>query len=132
MLQYISQSVNRILLRYPFPLPPVLGHSLFNFQPKWFLFPLVTICSVDYVIHLANAYRESKELTRFNRTRDALVVMGISVISACVTTFLAGFVLFFTYILFFFKFGVFIALTILFSSLWAFGFFMALASAAGK
>ncbi|EGD75300.1 hypothetical protein PTSG_06952 [Salpingoeca rosetta] len=88
--------------------------------------------SVDYVIHLANAYRESHEVTRFSRVRDALVMMGISVLSASITTFLAGFVLFFGYITFFFKFGVFIALTIFFAAIWAFGFFMSLAAIAGN
>lgn len=104
----------------------------------WSLSLIESICmtivvglSVDYVIHLANAYRESHEHTRFNRVRHALVVMGISVLSASVTTFLAGFVLFFGYIVFFVKFGIFIALTIFFSALWAFGFFMSLAAIAG-
>ena len=57
--------------------------------------------------------------------------MGISVLSAAITTFLSSFILFFSYILFFFKFGLFIAFTIFFSALWAFGFFMALADIVG-
>eukprot|EP00045_Choanoeca_perplexa_P015087 m.182444 g.182444 ORF g.182444 m.182444 type:complete len:121 (-) comp16885_c0_seq13:344-706(-) len=81
---------------------------------------------------MGQAYRESKSTTRFDRVRDALTVMGISVLSASVTTMLSALVLVFTYIIFFLKFGTFILLTILMSTLWAFGFFMALLSIVGN
>jgi len=48
---------------------------------------------VDYVIHMGEAYRGSKSTTRFDRMRDALTVMGISVLSASVTTMLSALVL---------------------------------------
>jgi predicted RND superfamily exporter protein len=49
--------------------------------------------AVDYVIHMGEAYRVSKSTTRFDRVRDALTVMGISVLSASVTTMLSALVL---------------------------------------
>eukprot|EP00055_Hartaetosiga_balthica_P007536 m.26034 g.26034 ORF g.26034 m.26034 type:complete len:1057 (-) comp5820_c2_seq1:163-3333(-) len=87
--------------------------------------------SVDYVIHLAHVFQISHCTERPEKVRHALVVMGISVLSAGITTFLSSFILFFSYIIFFFKFGLFIAFTIFFSCLWAFGFFMALVAVMG-
>ncbi|EDQ89828.1 dispatched-like protein [Monosiga brevicollis MX1] len=105
----------------------------------WSLTVIESICltilvglSVDYVIHLGVAYQESKASTRFGRMRDALVVMGISVFSASVTTLLAAIVLTATTIIFFFKFGLFIMLTILASTLWSFGFMMSWLSIMGR
>eukprot|EP00039_Didymoeca_costata_P009116 m.120592 g.120592 ORF g.120592 m.120592 type:complete len:1010 (-) comp14368_c0_seq2:153-3182(-) len=82
--------------------------------------------SVDYTIHLANSWRNAKVSDRKLRLQIALTEIGISVLSASITTFLSCCALFFTIILFFVKFGIFIALTILFSTLYAFGMFTAL------
>ena len=46
--------------------------------------------SMDYCLHLGGAYIESGEQTRFLRTRDALVHLGISVIAGAITTILSG------------------------------------------
>lgn len=88
--------------------------------------------SVDYSIHLSHAFQESKALTRELKVRDALLTMGSSVLSAAVTTMLSASVLLATYIIFFYKFGLFVLLTVLYSSLWAFCFFMALCAVTGR
>lgn len=64
--------------------------------------------------------------------QDAVTEIGISVLSASVTTFLSSFVLFFTYILFFVRFGQFIALTVLIASVFAFTLFLALLAISGR
>ena len=61
--------------------------------------------SVDYVVHLANAFLESNGGIRSERTQFALLTMGISVTSGAVTTFLAGIFLSFPEIIFFYKMG---------------------------
>ena len=56
--------------------------------------------SVDYVVHLANAYLESTEQGREERLSfvETFVVfvccLGVSVASGAVTTFLSGYVLY--------------------------------------
>lgn len=76
----------------------------------WSLGLIESICitilvglSVDYVIHIAHAFNESRFATRAVRLQDALTDIGVSVLSASITTFLGSFVLFFTYILFFLR-----------------------------
>jgi len=79
--------------------------------------------SVDYVVHLANAYLESTATDRVSRLKFALLTMGISVVSGAVTTFAAGFFLIFPEIIFFQKMGVLIMSTVFFSIFWAMCFF---------
>ena len=62
--------------------------------------------SVDYVVHLANAYLESAAHSREDRLSIALLTIGISVLSGATTTFLCGLVLCFTEVLFFKTMGV--------------------------
>merc|ERR1711916_101603 len=78
--------------------------------------------AVDYIVHLANSYMEAPAKTRFERTQHALTEMGISVLSASITT--VGSALFLTgaVVVFFVQFGIFLALTIFYSAL--FGFFL--------
>jgi predicted RND superfamily exporter protein len=57
--------------------------------------------------------------------------IGISVFAASITTFLSAVALFACTVLFFFKFGVFIALTIVISMVYAFLLFSALVAVAG-
>ena len=68
--------------------------------------------SVDYTVHIANAYVESKKPTAFERTREALTEMAISIIAGAGTTFGAGLFLFGATITFFGKFGTLILLSI--------------------
>merc|ERR1712216_945157 len=46
--------------------------------------------SVDYCVHLANAYIENDAKDRETRTRIALTTMGISVTAGAITTIIAG------------------------------------------
>ena len=87
--------------------------------------------SMDYVLHLAGAYVESKRDDRLDRIQDALTTMGISITAGAVTTLLSGIPLFFAVITFFTKFGFFIFFTICVSFLWAILFFSSVMSAFG-
>ncbi|KAJ3439580.1 sterol-sensing domain [Anaeramoeba flamelloides] len=82
--------------------------------------------SVDYIVHFCHAYNVSNEETAFEKLREAMYSLGISVTSAAITTLMSSFVLFFTYIIFFKHFGIFIWMTILSSVLWSFIFFFTL------
>lgn len=75
--------------------------------------------SVDYSIHLCNAYIESSKIDRYNRMKDSLKHMGVSVFGGAVTTFGAGFFLLFCFVNFFYKMGVLIIITIIFSLLYS-------------
>ena len=59
--------------------------------------------SVDYVVHLANAYLECKAENREERLSFSLLTMGVSVGSGAITTFVAGLFLLFPKFLFFYK-----------------------------
>jgi predicted RND superfamily exporter protein len=104
----------------------------------WEMSLLESICltilvglSVDYTIHLANAWGNSKATTRLEKTQHMLGEIGISVFAASITTFLSAVALFACTVLFFFKFGVFIALTIIISMVYAFLLFTALVALVG-
>merc|ERR1719410_2584956 len=79
--------------------------------------------SVDYVVHLANAYLESSSHSREERLSFALLTMGISVVSGAVTTFGAGFFLIFPVFVFFYKMGIVMVSTVALSIIWAMCFF---------
>ena len=79
--------------------------------------------SVDYVVHLANAYLESGAESREERLSFALLTMGISVVSGAITTFGAGFFLIFPPVIFFYKMGVLMISTVAISIFWAMCFF---------
>ena len=87
--------------------------------------------SMDYVLHLAGAYVESRRSDRLGRMQDALTTMGISISAGAATTLLSGIPLFFAVITFFTKFGFFIFFTICVSFLWSVLFFSALMSTVG-
>lgn len=88
--------------------------------------------SVDYTIHLANAWQSNTFATdRLQRVRAALLEIGASVLAASVTTFLSAIPLLLTIIVFFFKFGCFIMLSVLWSTVFAFGVFLTLLVIAG-
>lgn len=82
--------------------------------------------SVDYTIHLANAWRTNIISMRQRRLNATLLEIGISVMAAAVTTFLSAIPLLLTIIIFFFRFGIFILLTVMWSSIYAFGLFLTL------
>lgn len=88
--------------------------------------------SVDFVVHLANAYVECKfSNKRLQRIKFALFTMGISVIYGAITTFSSGFWLLFPEMIFFYKFGILIMTVILLSLLYSMVYFIALLAAFG-
>lgn len=80
---------------------------------------LVVGMSVDYVTHIASSYVESEAETRRGRVTRALTEMGISVLAGAGTTLGAGLFLSPATLIFFKKFAVLIASTILFSLAWS-------------
>mmetsp|Transcript_8463 Transcript_8463/g.34825 ORF Transcript_8463/g.34825 Transcript_8463/m.34825 type:complete len:1206 (+) Transcript_8463:235-3852(+) len=98
----------------------------------WGLGPLESILivivvgfSVDYTVHLADSYIGSKSPNRFEKVRDALGHTGASVLSGAISTISASLPMFGAQIIFFFKFGVFVFLTIFFSLVYSLMFFAA-------
>jgi len=88
----------------------------------------VVICvgfAVDYVVHLGSHYVHSKHKDRYNRTKESLREMGISILSGSATTILAVATLFICVILVFFKFAVFVISTCLFALVYSLCFFCA-------
>merc|ERR1712129_362206 len=69
---------------------------------------MVVGMSVDYVVHLSEAYLASGEEQRFFRSRRMLGIVGSSVLSGAISTLLGIFWLFFATNMIFFKFGAFI------------------------
>ena len=87
--------------------------------------------SVDYCVHLANAYTESEASTRAGRVRDALGTIGISITAGAVTTFLSGVWLWGCCITFFNKFAFLVVGTVISSYFWSMLFFTSVAIVAG-
>mmetsp|Transcript_69995 Transcript_69995/g.221775 ORF Transcript_69995/g.221775 Transcript_69995/m.221775 type:complete len:1002 (+) Transcript_69995:1304-4309(+) len=87
--------------------------------------------SVDYCVHLAGAYVESKRVTRFDRMQDSLTHMGISVTAGAGTTMLSGAILWACTLTFFTKFAFLIVSTIFCSYVWSVMFFTACLFLAG-
>lgn len=75
--------------------------------------------SVDYAVHLSHFYNEA-EGTRYERARDALSGVGISVLGGALTTFSAGLPLAASVFVFFRLFGFFIFFTSFFAILYSF------------
>lgn len=82
--------------------------------------------SVDYCVHIANAYIESPKESQRERTREAITTMGISVTAGAITTALSGAWLWACTMIFFVKFAFLIVWTIFVSFFWAIVFFPAL------
>jgi len=87
--------------------------------------------SVDYVVHLAHMYAESKETTPGAKTADSLWSMGHTVFAGAITTLGAGIMMAGTQMTFFVKMSVLISLTIFFSLFYAFFFFIPLCALMG-
>ena len=80
--------------------------------------------AVDYVVHVANAYMESKKGDRESRVKNALTEMGGTVLGGAVTSLGASFFLLLCNFQFFAKFGVFMFMTIGLSFMFVFLFFV--------
>jgi predicted RND superfamily exporter protein len=87
--------------------------------------------SIDYTVHLSEAYTESHSTDRHGRVAHMLEEMGVSVISGAISTLGAVFFMFFAPNKFFFKFACFIFATIILSCLYSLIFFPALLSIIG-
>merc|ERR1712157_495040 len=72
------------------------------------IYVMVVGMSVDYVVHLSEAYLASGEEQRFFRSRRMLRIVGSSILSGAISTLLGIFWLFFATNYVFFKFGAFI------------------------
>jgi len=79
--------------------------------------------SVDYVVHIANAYLESKGDTRFERMSFALLTMGVSVLAGAMTTALSSVMLMYLAFNFFYKMGAIILTVVIYALLWSLVFF---------
>ncbi len=84
---------------------------------------LVVGLSVDYVVHLAEAYRTSPSSSRDGRVRSMLESMGLSVLSGAITTFGGAIFMLFSKIKFLYQFGIFVMSTVGISLLFSFFFF---------
>jgi len=98
----------------------------------WTLGFLESICfailigvSVDFVIHFCHAYAsKSGEVDRGERTQDALIRMGPSILAAAVTTVAAAIIMLFTVIDFFQKFALILFMTMIQATLGSFVMFL--------
>merc|ERR1711907_235464 len=104
----------------------------------WELGTIESICltilagfSVDYVVHLAHAYVNAEKTERADRVRSALDEIGVSVFAGMVTSASAAVALMICQLQFFYKFGVFLMLTVSISWIWANVAFMAAMSLFG-
>lgn len=79
--------------------------------------------SVDYVTHVGNSINESKLQGKFPRVRDGMTEIGISIFSSAFTTIFSSIFLLGALVIFFFRFGAFLILTILLSALYGFIFY---------
>lgn len=94
----------------------------------------VVVCvgfAVDYVVHLASHYVHSTYRNRYDRTKESLREMGISILSGSLTTMLATAVLFLCVIITFYKFAIFVISTIVFAIFYSLFFFCSLCDLAG-
>ena len=80
---------------------------------------LVVGLAVDYVVHLADGYVQSRHHLRHDKVHDMLSHVGVSVLSGASTTLGASVFMLAARILFFFQFGIFMFSTIGLSVLYA-------------
>jgi len=93
------------------------------------IYIMVVGMSVDYVVHLAEAYLHSGELLRVHAARRMLGIVGISVISGAVSTCGGIMFLILSYNEFFYKFGLNIFFLMVMASLYSLvGFTAAMSS----
>jgi len=105
----------------------------------WTLGFLESICfailigiSCDFVIHFSHAYAHLPgEVSRGERTKHALIMMGPSILAAAFTTVSSAVIMLFTVISFFQKFAIILLFTVLQSTLGSFVVFLTLADCIG-
>eukprot|EP00039_Didymoeca_costata_P004170 m.71768 g.71768 ORF g.71768 m.71768 type:complete len:1159 (+) comp12276_c0_seq1:222-3698(+) len=87
--------------------------------------------SIDYCVHMGEAYTEADAEDRINRVRSMVGKMAVSVLSGALSTMGCVFFMFFAPNLFFFKFASFVFVTIALSCLYALVFFPAMLATIG-
>lgn len=87
--------------------------------------------SIDYCVHMSEAYTKSHATNRFPRVLHTFEAMGISVLSSSLSTLGASFFMFFAPVVFFVKFAAFIFVTISLSTIYSLVFFPAVLSIMG-
>merc|ERR1712078_238856 len=84
--------------------------------------------SVDYVVHLAHAFVQAEKKERSYKVCSALDEIGVSVLGGMLTSASAAVALMICQLQFFYKFGVFLILTVSIGWIWAnIGFMAAMA-----
>jgi len=105
----------------------------------WDLGFLESICfailigiSCDFVIHFGHAYiQKSGSVSRFVRTKHALLHMGPSILAAAITTFSAALVMLFCTVTFFTKFALILLMTVVHATVGSFVVYIVFADAFG-
>ena len=105
----------------------------------WTLGFLESICfailigvSVDFVIHFCHAYAHAEgDVDKHERTQQALIRMGPSILAAGVTTVAAAIIMLFTVISFFQKFALILFMTIIQATIGSFVVFLTLTDCIG-
>lgn len=92
---------------------------------------LVADLAIDHIVHIAEGYKLSTKTTRKEKVEELLHEIGISVLSGAITTLGASSFLFFSKIVFFMQFGLFIFITVGFSMVFALGTFVVLLAIMG-
>ena len=92
---------------------------------------MVVGLTVDYVVHLAEAYSRSLHHDRLSRVKDMLDEMAVSVFFGACTTLGASMFMFIAVMSFFFQFGIFMFSTIGFSLFFSMGMFVTLMGICG-
>ena len=87
--------------------------------------------SIDYAVHMSEAYTSARADTRAERVILMMEEMGVSVLSGALSTLFAVFLMFFAPNRFFFKFATFMFVTIALSCIYAMTFFPALLACIG-
>jgi predicted RND superfamily exporter protein len=87
--------------------------------------------AVDFVVHYGYAFVHSERVGRAARVADSMEQMGVSLAMGALTTLTAGLMLLPSKVLFYWQFGVFLALTMAVSWFFANFFFMPLLSFVG-
>mmetsp|Transcript_1158 Transcript_1158/g.2290 ORF Transcript_1158/g.2290 Transcript_1158/m.2290 type:complete len:190 (-) Transcript_1158:146-715(-) len=87
--------------------------------------------SIDYSVHMSEAFNEGHGKTRADKVKSMLEEMGVSVLSGALSTLLATFPMFFAPNTFFVKFASFMFCTIALSCIYALTFFPAVLATIG-
>ena len=116
----------------------VFGTQAFIFWMGWKLGVLEAVVlvmviglSIDYTVHLSDAYLECDARDRHGRAQAMLTHLGESILSGAVTTLGASTFLLFTFNQFFFKFGIIIFFVICCSVIFSMVFFATLLDTIG-